>query len=55
MSSEGRLLRWIEFARANVRYDYDLGPDIYSQPERLYHFQQRAVTELVASLNQRTH
>jgi hypothetical protein len=55
MSSEGRLLRWIEFARANVRYDYDLGPDIYSQPERLLHFQQRAVTELVTSLNQRTH
>lgn len=55
MSSEGRLLRWIEFARMNVRYDYDLGPEIYAQPARLQHFQERAVTELVTSLNTRAH
>jgi len=55
MSAEGRLLRWIEFARINVRYDYDLGPEIYAQPARLQHYQQRAVTQLVTSLNTRAH
>lgn len=55
MSAEGRLMRWIEFARMNVRYDYELGPELYSQPERLRHYQQRAVTEVVASLNTRAH
>lgn len=53
MSSNGRLLRWIEFARMDARYDHDLGPEIYADPERLRSFQRRSVTELVASLNTR--
>jgi len=52
LSDEGRLLRWVDLAEVNVRYDFELQPDIYFDPIKLQPFATRAVAQLVQLVQQ---